>query len=858
MSSVIIRNEPHKKVCEVPAYGHPPTAVSDDRPVTALSLPIAALLLAASGLAALVYQLLWIKQLSLIVGVDVYAVTIGVSAFLGGVALGSYALGRLAQGTARPLRFYALVEVGSAATALAVTLALAHCAALFARLEAIVGPLAWLMPLALVALPAVLLGGTLPALMRATPGRTAPGNTGGGLYASNTAGAIAGALLTPFLLIPSFGIQGSAMAAAGINLLLAAIAWRLDWFAPAQAPPMQSAEAPRGARFVLLLYGVAGAIALGYEVLWSQTLVQFMSTRAFAFAVLIATYLFGLAAGAALSARRAERIRDPLGAFAVCIAAAGATALLGTSLLGGWLAGLQTLAENALLALGASALAGMSARFLIGSTATLLLPTLLLGAAFPLALRLIVRADTPSRDTGRVLAVNTLGGIVGAAITGLILVPALGLLHTLAVLALLAALVAIAAVAQQIRGYPLRYAVFGIGALTLLAALLTPANRLARLLAASHGGELVFYDESPGGTVAVLENPSAHFQRLYIQGVSNSGDAMPSQRYMRLQALLPLIIHPGEPHTALVIGLGTGITAGALLEYPGLERRVVAELLPAVVNAAGVFHGNYQVATDSRVEIRARDGRRELLARPDRYDLITLEPPPPSAEGVVNLYSNDFYRLAANRLNAGGILAQWLPLATQNDADTRSLVRSFLNVFPHVTLWTSEFHEMLLVGSLTPIALDAGRIRTRVADPGVSAALREVGIDSPAALLATYVMGRAGLERYAADALPVTDDAPRIEYASWVRPREIARVLPELLKLRAPPPLVNSNAAFDAEVADESARLLSFYSVMLHAYRGERDAWASELKIVMERDGSNRYYRWLLQPSHDSRENRSQ
>src|SRR5690606_7935738 len=261
--------------------------------------------------------------------------------------------------------------------------------------------------------------------------------------------------------------------------------------------------------------------------------------------------------------------------------------------------------------------------------------------------------------------------------------------------------------------------------------------------------------------------------RLYIQGVSNSGDAMPSLRYMRLQALLPLIVHAGEPRSALVIGYGTGITAGALSRYPGLEQRVVAELLPGVLHAAPLFQGTYGAARDPGLQVRLRDGRRELLASAQRYDLITLEPPPPSAAGVVNLYSRDFYALAAARLHPHGIVAQWLPLPTQNLEDTRALVASFIEVFPHASLWTTELHEMLLVGSMDPMPLDAARIAARYGKPTVRKALAEVGVGSPAALLATWVTGRTGLASFAGQARAVTDDFPAIEYATWVRPREI-------------------------------------------------------------------------------------
>jgi spermidine synthase len=861
-----------------------------------------------SGSAALVYQLLWIKQLSLVVGVDVYAVTTAVSAFFAGLAIGGLIWGRRADASARPLRLYATLELGVALLGVAATLALGVAARPFAQLEAVLVPLAWAIPFALVGMPALLMGGTLPVLVRALgPGENAIGASGGRLYAANTAGAIAGALLAPFVLIPLLGVRGSAFAAATFNLLAAVVAFAVDQRlvegnrnggprptlrgrdgvspgAMAQAPVegshagwaeravgwaeqreaqrrVQAAattadrrerkdvapSAPRDARTAVWLYAIAGGIALGYEVVWSQAIVQFMSTRAFAFAIVLATYLAGLVLGSALAAKRADRARDPWGVFGFLIAAAGLVALLEIALLGGWLLDLQSSAAAAMRAITDNALAAMSARFAVAALAIVFVPTLLLGAAFPFVLRLAVGAQAVGRGVGRVVALNTLGGIAGSLLVGFVLVPWLGLVHTLAALAVAAALLGVYATTRARGGEGLRYATLGIGIAALVAAVAVPSDRLANLLAKSRGGTLTAYEESRGGTVAVIEQGSGRntFRRLYIQGVSNSGDALTSLRYMRLQALLPLLIHRGEPKSALVIGLGTGITAGALLRYPGLDTRVVAELLPAVARAAPQFHGNYGVASDARADIRLRDGRRELLRSDERYDLITLEPPPPSAAGVVNLYSTDFYRLAGERLNHDGILAQWLPLPTQNDEDTRSLVRSFLDAFPHASLWTTELHEMLLVGSMQPLELDAARIAGRFAQPQVTESLREVGINSPAALLATYVTDRAGLERYAGSAPAVTDDQPHIEYAAWTRVAEFPATLERLLALRRDPPLIGGSAELDAAVAVERQNLQRFYSAGLHAYRNEREAWASDMQQLHAEEPDNPYYNWF-------------
>ncbi|WP_330115472.1 fused MFS/spermidine synthase [Pseudomonas sp. JS3066] len=828
------------------------TAREDARKRLPLQILIPAALLFISGGAALVYQVLWVKQLSLVVGVEVYAVTTGISAFFAGLALGGLVFGRWADRLRRPVRLYALLELAVAVLGVGATLALANSAGLFARLEDRIGLLAWLLPFLLVGLPAFLMGGTLPVLVRSlTPADGQMGEAGGRLYAANTAGAIAGTLLAAFVLLPQLGVTGSAFAAACLNLAAAAGAWLFRRSDDLPAQPPVSARMPRSpaARLAIALYCVAGGVALGYEVVWSQSIVQFMSTRTFAFAMVLATYLTGLVLGSALYARRADRIRDPWGLFGLLIAAAGLIALLQVAGLGRWLVIAQTQMEMLVLQVTGNELAGMCARFATAALSMVFLPTTLLGAAFPLALRLAVDSGHVGRDVGVVVALNTLGGIIGVMLTGFLLVPGVGLVRTLAVLAVLAALVGcIAAWRGAEVGPSMRGTILALAVTTLAIAVLTPPQRLAELLPGARNGQITFYEEGRGGTVAVVTQgrQGREFSRLYIQGVSNTGDAMPSLRYMRLQALLPLLIHRQEPQSALVIGFGTGITAGAMLRYPGLQRPVVAELLPEVLAAAPLFKGNFDAVNDPRLDIRLRDGRRELLRSAERYDLVTLEPPPPSAAGVVNLYSRDFYQLAASRLQVGGLVAQWLPLPTQNDEDSRSLVRSFLDVFPHASLWTTEFHEMLLIGSLEPQELDVARIRQRFEQPEVAAALGAVGVDSAAALLATWVTDRDGLERYAGDALAVTDDRPRIEYASWVRSKEITRVLPELLALRTTPPLVNADAGFRGAVDDQWRSLARFYALTLHAYNGNRQAWARETRELARSDGNNPYYRWFI------------
>jgi spermidine synthase len=817
-----------------------------------LNIAWPALLLFASGAASLVYQVLWIKQLALVVGAEVQAVTTGVSAFFAGLALGGWMFGRLADRVNKPLRLYAWIELLAPTLAVGCTFSMAHAARPFAAMQDHIGVFAWALPFALVGVPAILMGGTLPVLMRAVaPLNGDVGRAGGRLYAANTAGAIVGTLATSFVLIPALGVQGSALAAAALNVAAAIFSFALGRRLPASTPVEITAagEDRHRARLALTLYAIAGGIALGYEVVWSQAIVQFISTRSFAFSIVLATYLCGLVIGSTLVSRHADRARDPWSAFALLIVAAGLVAMLEIAFLGEWLLQGQAWLSSRVFSATGNMLAAMCARFALAGFCVVFVPTLLLGAAFPFALRLSVDSREVGRGVGVIIAVNTAGGIAGSLLAGFVLVPLLGLVHALAALAIAASVVGIVAVTcgPGMRS-KVRWSVLALAIATLGTALLTPSDRLASMLAHARGGDLTFYAESKGGTVAVVAQKSGgnHFKRLYIQGVSNSGDAMTSLRYMRLQAMLPLLIHRGEPRSALVIGLGTGITGGALLPYPGLRQRVVAELLPAVVAAAPQFKGNYRMSTDPRIDIRLHDGRRELLRNTQRYDVITLEPPPPSAAGVVNLYSSDFYKLAASRLQEGGLVAQWLPLPTQNEEDTRALIKSFVDVFPYATLWTTELHEMMLIGSMQPIELDVPRITARFDQPTVAASLREVGIASPAALLATWVTDRAGLEYYAADASPVTDNRPAIEYAAWVRSADFPNVLTHLLALRAEPPLKGADDAIVNAVRAEYATLHTFYDAGLDAYRGNREEWQANIRSVMHDDADNPYYRWFV------------
>jgi hypothetical protein len=436
---------------------------------------------------------------------------------------------------AKPALLFAGLEGAIALLGPIAALFLSHSAPLFVRLQGAVGFLAWGLPFVLVGVPAVLMGGTLPALLRATaPDDSRLGMASGSLYAANTAGAIGGVLAAVFLCIPAFGVIGAALAAAVLNLFVVSIALfcSRDLQTPPQHPKPEPEPLASTACTAVILYGLAGGVALGYEVVWSQAIVQFLSTRTYAFAIMLATYLLGLSLGAALYARIADRIKDPGQGFGLLIAAAGICSLLLFTLLGSWLDQWQYGAAELAYCVTDNRLVLVCARFAAAALVLILPPTLFLGAAFPAAVRLIARSRQIGADFGMVAAWNTAGGVGGTLITGFVLVPALGLIRTLSLLALAAVLIGAAAVVYRsptVRSYSV---VGGLLAIMILLAVFTPTDKLGRMLAQARGGKLVFYDESAEGTVTVLEQKSTNptFRRLYIQGVSNSGDSLPSRR----------------------------------------------------------------------------------------------------------------------------------------------------------------------------------------------------------------------------------------------------------------------------------------------------------------------------------------
>lgn len=747
----------------------------------ARALALAAVLLFFSGATALVYQVLWLRLLGLVFGVTVYAASTVLASFMAGLGLGSLLGGRLADRLSRPLWGYGVAEVLVGLFALLSHAALAWTSgayvALQPRLAGSFGLLTasrFVLAFLVLLVPTTLMGASFPLVARSPLlARSALGPRLGWLYATNTAGGIAGTLAAGLYLIGSHGIAASFRLAALVNVLVGLLAIVTSWrLREASLPPSASELEPsvvipsgigdevapdRGpGRLVLAVFTLSGFASLGLEIVWFRILSLFLQTTTYAFTAMLATVLSGIAAGSTLAARLLRRSRDPLLLLAVLEAAtavacaASLWAVDGGLGILGWTQGAFGRAEGR-----------RGAVTLVLSFAVLFPATLLLGVAFPVGLRLAAqgRPESEGRRVGRFYALNVFGSILGALAAGFLLLPRWGSRASVLLLAgvfLLAGLALLAALAPR---RP-RLAVIAAGAsATVFAAVAVAApDPFDVAVVRRHGGARVLYHrEGVQATVSVLQTPEGR-RVLFLDGLHQANDSRGVVAIHREIAALGLALHP-DPRQALVIGLGGGVTAGALSRDGRLAVRVV-ELSRAVTGASELFrHVNDDVLQRANVGLRVDDGRNFLLLNRDRYDVLTADIIQPHHAGAGSLYSVEYFRLARAALAEGGIMVQWV--SPYSELHFKAILRTFLAVFPDATLWSDG---TLVVGGAGPVRPDGAAFARRLGEPGARAALASLGLDSFDALHGRYLADADSLRKFVGEGPILTDDQPRVEF----------------------------------------------------------------------------------------------
>lgn len=669
------------------------------------SLPHALLhlLFFGSGATALVYEVLWMRRFTVLFGGTAPAAAATVAALFLGIAAGSEVFGRRAARLARPLRAFGWLETLVAAGAVLATLTLDLYARLLGALPAD-APTAVLtaaklgLAFAALAVPAFAMGGTLPVLAEArAPRDRRLGVSVGGLYAANLAGAVAGTLAVPFLLLPRLGAAGSYAAAVagslGVGALAAALSRNEAPRAPAPGAPEEGSAVPLA---TLALSAFSGAATLALQVLWNRAFSLVHENSTHAFALVVAVFLVGLAAGAAIARAALRRGADPRRTLGIAWCAAAALVTASPFLLARLTDGLAFV--------DAGSWSASLARLALIAGTSVLPATVALGLALPLLLETAAKG-APGRATGRLVAWNTAGAIVGPLLAAFVVAPQVGLWPALALVGTLTAL----AGAWLL---PRRRAWAALPALTgaaLLCARPLPAVRV------SEGERLVSRREGLYGTTAVLQDARDRWitvNNTYVLG----GTAAAGEE--RWQTHLPLLLHP-SPRRVAFVGLGTGVTAGAVLDHP-VEQVVALEIVPDVVDAAreDFAEANGRVLDDPRVTAVADDGRHYLASRLHAFEVIVQDLLVPWRPGEAALYAREHYQAVRGALTADGVFCQWLPVYQLSDEDLRVVLATFADVFPATTVWRGNFlpgqETVALVGHAGASPLDAAAVAARL------------------------------------------------------------------------------------------------------------------------------------------------
>lgn len=742
-----------------------------------------------SGATALVYEIVWMRRLALVFGATTLAVSTVLSTYMMGLALGAILLGRMADRSLRPLQVYAYLEFAIGLYALAVPHLIDVTMPLYVMVAqqsgeslAVLTLVRFALTFLILLVPTLLMGGTLPVLVRFV-GRveTRWGIELGALYGINLAGAVTGCFLAGFWLIRLFGVRGAGELAAGVNLaigLAALFASRLAGPLPDRAegdeppavgetPPV-SAVAGRQEKILRVVIFLSGFITMGYEVLWTRVLVFTLKSTVFAFSVILATFLAGLALGSWFFALFIEGRRGRW------------ESLAGAHFLGGVLGLLSTLlsiqAEPLTRAISSSL--GFSpaihiATMVSASALVILLPATCMGIVFPLATRLLIgEVSQAGRELGRAYWVNSLGAVTGSLATGFLLIPLGGLEGGLVFFGVLQFVIGAIVLRQSglaislRRGMLASAAVFLVAELVLMRTYLVGPNPFDPLETFPGGPHATYEAHHDGITasVSVLRDEQGS-RSIRIDGFYAAADGAGLYGYMPMMTHIPMLLHP-DPRRLLVICFGTGTTAGTGLLYPGAQIDVV-DINQTVFDFADHFRDvNRDIRHDPRARLILNDGRNHLLVSPERYDVITSEPMPPTYAGVVSLYSREYYLLARERLNPGGLIAQWLPFHLLTVEESWQILRTVVSVFPETSVWLHGTTGIIVARREAPISLDLELIRQRMNVEPLRAALRQLEIADAMDFAALFATGPAGIEPLVRDVTEITDDRPSLEFDS--------------------------------------------------------------------------------------------
>jgi spermidine synthase len=794
-------------------------------------LPLLLILFAGSGCSALIYEIVWYQALQLAIGSTSVSLGVLLATFMGGLCIGSTLFPRLRILKGHPLRTYAFIELSIAAFAVLVQFSMPFINRVyFAGAESgLPGMLLrGVVAAACMLPPTILMGASLPAIVRwleASPRAVA---WWGWLYGGNTAGAVVGCLLAGFWLLRDYNTITGTLFAAAVNVLVALVSLALAATTPHTIPvsgpaPESEANGPAEAAPaavhsqskwpVYVTIALSGAVALGAEVVWTRLLGYLLLATVYVFAIILAVFLTGLALGTAGGSWLLRKVhpRTALGWCQILLTlgfAWTAYTIVNTFHLPFW--------NDEVL----TTLDGWHMYFLdLKVVAIAIFPaTLFWGASFPLACAAV---SEPGQDSGKtaggIYAANTLGGIFGALLVSLVLIPWIGSQNSQRVLLLVSALSGLLLLAPKAKQTMGALALAGsVAGAVLLAWTIDPVPgeliAYGRFMGRNAGlSEILYTKEGRNSSVAISKwNNGAIY--VNVNGHVEATTEIFDMKLQRMVGHLAAILHP-DPKSILGIGFGAGVSAGSFTRYPGIEHITVCEIEPVIPPASTIYFApqNYGVKNNPKTRIVYDDARHYLLTTKDMYDIIASDPLDVFVKGTAALYSLEYYEAVKKHLNPGGIFTLYVPLYETDELTFKSELATFFKAFPEGSVWSNTRdnlgYDMVFMGQIGPLHIDLEKAQAKYDLPenaGVRESLHDIGIESIGDLFSTFTGTSADLNRWVGESPLNTDADLRLSYlAGWGINSDLADYLyRQMLRYRRPPAFFTGSPEHISAVVD--------------------------------------------------------
>jgi spermidine synthase/MFS family permease len=763
-----------------------------------------AILFVVSGALGLMYQIVWFKYLSLFLGNTTYAQTIVLATFMGGLAIGAALWGRVADRTKNAFVLYGILESLIGFYCLfypfiidiqkSLIIEIVHRLNLASDGVGVMG-LKLLISLVSLLPPTILMGGTLPLLVRYLSRRIEEsGSNVATLYFLNSFGAVAGSLLGGFFFIRLIGLSATVVSAATVNVLIGGLA---IWFG--RMKPIEEVEAVSTTEWVarefsqpqivgaIVVAGVSGLAAMVYEVAWVRLLIPILGSSTYSFTLMLVAFIGGITIGSLIAARQIDRTKNLLSLLQWCQIGVVISMIATFPLYGRlpyifWRIGAMLVRTSETYPLY------LAIQLLFGFV-LMVVPTVFLGISLPVATRIAARGlNTLGKSVGNIFSINTLGTVAGSLLAGLVLIPLVGVYSTLkigvacngvAVFVLLAvnttvtvrnnglialALIVVFAISTVVTPDIERNVMLS-GVFRQISRNNTPPTSYAEFAEKAKNIPVRYFREGVTATVGVIQADAGDGTTQNVLIINGKADAS-SRGDLPTQVLLgqlPLILHP-DAKRALVIGYGSGVTAGSILTHP-VERVDCVEISPEVIEASEWFSDvNRLPLSDPRMKLHIEDALAYLKLTEDRYDVIVSEPSNPWIAGIGNLYSQDFFELCKQRMPPNGLMVQWFHLYEMDDEILQIVLRTFAQSFKSVSIWQSLGADIILIGSQATVEISDSLLAGHFRNAVVAADLKRIAVRDEATLLSLQMLTDKSVREYLEDGFLNTEDCPRLEY----------------------------------------------------------------------------------------------